>query len=594
MNREIYKKIRQNLKFFAAAFLIFTLSLPPISLAQENTDKRSVQEKFRQCIKEAKVYYEEKNYQKAIDKWKEALTFQPKNEFVKESIKSTEKRMSKKIEKKPSLKTVKKKSEKLAKTKKKKRTKTKKHARKKKEAKKSPKKSAEKKKEAPPEKRKLDLEECIAIAAENHLPLLIAKKQLKLAEFRLLEAKRKLGPTVTAKWEISGGQVVERYYDGEKITFEGKQPIFYGGELIFSVKQAKINLEVVKTDFGRIKNEMILQVKKAYYSLDKSKKTLKIQSKLYKRTKEFYDIARGGYEAGVVSYIEFLEVNSKYNQINFQVVSAEEDLSVANLLLQQAMNIEEEVEIAEVGEPGITELNLEDCFNLAYLNRPEIKIRRLFFEYFEYEEKIAKARANFPRVDLLGSYGNTREDFLVQDLANRDHPRGLGPEYYVGTKISLPLWGSTLGYSYTQEDWQPVVQTLHGTAATTHRMTLSLLDKLEDISKVHEAELEHMRSQDEMDKKKQEITLEVKETFFKYKKAILLMNIAKSKIDFQSKQVEILEVKCELGEAQSSDVIEEMIRLAEEEFSYVQAISDYFTAIAALNKAVGLDDYFKA
>jgi len=502
--------------------------------------------------------------------------------------------MSKKIEKKPSRKIVKKKSRKIAKTKKKKIKKTKKPAQKKKKAKKSPKKSAEKKKETLPEKRKLDLEECITIAAENHLPLLIAKKQLKLAGFRLLEAKRKLGPTVTAKWEITGGQVSRRYYDGEKIVVEGKQPIFYGGELIFSVKQAKINLEVVKTDFGRIKNEMILQVKKAYYSLDKSKKTLKIQNRLYEGTKKFYDIAKGGYEAGVVSYIEFLEVNSKYNQINFQVVSAEEDLSVANLLLQQAMNIEGHIEIVEVGKPRITELNLEDCFNLAYLNRPEIKIRNLFFEYFEYEGKIAKARSNFPRVDILGSYGNMREDFVPRDLSGEDHPRGLGPEYYVGTKVSVPFWGSTLGYSYTQEEWQPVVQTVHGTAATTQRITLSLLDKMEDISKVYEAELEHMRSQDEMDKKKQEIALEIKETFFKYKKAILLINVAKSKIDFQSKQVEILEVKRALGEAQYSDVIEEMIKLAEEEFSYIQAMSDYFTAIATLNKAIGLDDYFKA
>ncbi len=71
------------------------------------------------------------------------------------------------------------------------------------------------------------------------------------------------------------------------------------------------------------------------------------------------------------------------------------------------------------------------------------------------------------------------------------------------------------------------------------------------------------------------------------------MDVAKSKITFQAKQVEILEIRRQLGEAQYSDVVEEMIKLAEEEFSYIQAIADYYISIALLNKAVGIDGYFE-
>ena len=103
-----------------------------------------------------------------------------------------------------------------------------------------------------------------------------------------------------------------------------------------------------------------------------------------------------------------------------------------------------------------------------------------------------------------------------------------------------------------------------------------------------------MRAKDEINKKKQEITLEVRETFFKYKKAIILMDVAKSKVEFQSKQTEVLDVRRELGEAQYSDVIEEMIKLAEERYSFIQAIADYYIAIASLNKAIGLNGYYEA
>ncbi len=102
-----------------------------------------------------------------------------------------------------------------------------------------------------------------------------------------------------------------------------------------------------------------------------------------------------------------------------------------------------------------------------------------------------------------------------------------------------------------------------------------------------------MRSQDEAKKKKQEVYLEIKETFFKYEKALLLMQLAKDKIAYQAKEVEILNIRLELGEAQYSDVIEEMIKLAEEEFSYMQAVTDYYISIASLNKAIGVDDYFR-
>src|SRR4030042_5488984 len=161
-------------------------------------------------------------------------------------------------------------------------------------------------------RRKLTLEECITIAIENHIPLKIGKKQLELARLRLIETKRNLGPTVTAKLESSSGKVTSRNYAGAKIALEGKQPIFYGGELVFSVRQAEVNLEVVKTDYERIKNELVLQVKKAYYSLDKTKKALGVQRKLCNRTSEFNDIAKAGYGANVISRLEFLKVSSQY------------------------------------------------------------------------------------------------------------------------------------------------------------------------------------------------------------------------------------------------------------------------------------------
>ena len=453
-------------------------------------------------------------------------------------------------------------------------------------------------------KPKLTLDECIEIAVKKHIPLQVAKKQLDLANFRLLEAVRKVGPTATLKFEGSKGVVVRRPYRSTKYQAEMKQPIFYGGELWIAVTQAKKNVEIVKNDYNRIRNELVLQVKKAYYSLDKAIKARRVQEELEKDAGALYSAIKSGYEASVVPQVEYLEVSSQYNQAQFQVISATEDVSIANLILQQAMCINDEIAIAEVPAPKVIDLNLEECFGLAYYNRPELIISRLSIEYFECDKKIMRARANWPRVDFIGSYGNMKEDFIRESLERlplvvagntggpRD-PRNWGPEFYFGTTISLPIWGSTAGYSYTNEHWQPIVRTVHETSSETHMITLKLFDKLEDISSVKEADIEYLRAHDELRKKKQEVELEVRETFFKYKKAVLLMNVARSKVAFQSKQVEIFDIRREMGETPVSDVIEEMIKLAEERFSLLQAIADYFISVATLNKAIGIKDYFE-
>jgi outer membrane protein TolC len=444
----------------------------------------------------------------------------------------------------------------------------------------------------PGDANKLMLDECIVIAMGNHLPLRIAEKQMKLAELRVLEAKRGMGPSVMGKWEETTGKVDGRHYAGRKFSVEGKQPIFYGGELVFSVKQAKLNLEIVKNDYNRIKNDLILQVKKAYYSLDRSKKALRLQQELLAKTREYYEITKAGYSANILPQLEHLKVSAQYNQVNFQATSAEEDVQVARLILQQSMNLDEEFDIVEIKEPLIIDIDLDYCYSLAYLNRPEIIIGQLSSEYFAYENKITRARAYWPRVDLLGSYGKANEQFAKQDRSLADSKRGMTPEFYVGTKVSWPIFGNTLAYSYTKEKWAPVVRTTQGTEAASNALTFSLFDRLAELSGVQETELELLRSQESAQAKQQEIELEVKEIFFQYKKAITLLAVARSKIAFQTRQVEILKVRLSFGEAFNSDVIEEAIKLAEEKFSHISAITEYYIAIASLNRAVGIDSYF--
>lgn len=443
-----------------------------------------------------------------------------------------------------------------------------------------------------PELQNLTLEDCIKIGLQNNLQLAIADRQIKLAKQKISQAMRNLGPSLKGKWEQQDGKVSGRYYTGHKLLMEFNQPVFHGGELVYTLGQENVNLKIVENDYNKIKAGLILGVEKAYYGMDKSKKSVETQKKVYDRTAVLNEITKKEYELGAVNKIEYLNVTAKYSQANFQYVSSKDDLETAKMILQQAMNIEDDIDIAVVAEPSVrTDIEINDCYRMAMENRPEMKINFYMVEYYIYEKKIKTALGS-PKADFLGSWGYSQEDFIPRDNPEGHMSNKFAPEWYVGVKSSLPFGGNTMNYTFTKETWQPVVNAFQGTESSTHTITLALLDNLKYFSDLTEADIGFFKAQQEFNKGKQDIIIEVKETYSKYKKAIMNLEVAKARLEYQKQQVEFMELKRELNEAPASTVMEELVKLAEEEYGILQAIADYYIAIKSLNKVVGVPGYF--
>ena len=335
---------------------------------------------------------------------------------------------------------------------------------------------------------RLSLNDCIEIATHNHLPLQTAKKSIKLAELRVNEAKRNMLPTATIDYDQYTGEIYGRRYFGRKQYIEGQQPVFHGGELYYGLKQAETNLEVAKNDYQKQKNELILQVNKAYYTLAKSKGNLSIQQGLSRDTDKIYDMVKKQLEANIASKLEFLNVSSQASQVKYQLVSAEGDLSVAELILKQAMNIEpgDNIDIEPNIEFKKVEVDFARALAVAYVNRPEIRINFLMIDYYNFGKGVARAKQSL-KVDILGMWGLSKEEFIGSDTGiktdgTKDADEKLGQQWYAGVKTSLPFWGNTAEYSWTREQWTPAVSAYQGTEADTSSWKFKVLDKLDTYS----------------------------------------------------------------------------------------------------------------
>jgi len=445
------------------------------------------------------------------------------------------------------------------------------------------------------------LKDCIDIAVANHLPLQIAKKSLRLAEMRLFEARRNLLPSATLDYQQYHGRINDLMYTGRKQTIEGQQPIFHGGELYYTMKQSETNLEITRNDYNRIRNDLVLQVKKAYYTLAKAKNNFRIQEELSGEVNRILDMVTKESEGGLASKLEALNVSSQAGQVKYQLVSAEGDLSVAELILKQAMNVDPKaaIDVREGLEFKKAAVDYEKVISMAMVNRPEMKINALMIDYYNYGKRVARAKL-WPKVDLLGSWGLAKEEYASQDevggskqLYDNDPNQKLEQQWYAGLKIGVPFWGSSGEWSLTKEHWVPVVSSYRGTDATTMELKAKLFDNLASLSERQLSEVDYDKARQELTKVRQDILLEARESCFNYQKALIQSETAQNKVKYQTGDLEMVKLKRSLDEAQDSNVIDGMIKLAQEKFGLLQALADCRTALASINKAIGIEDYYK-
>ncbi len=170
--------------------------------------------------------------------------------------------------------------------------------------------------------------------------------------------------------------------------------------------------------------------------------------------------------------------------------------------------------------------------------------------------------------------------------------RGLEPEWYAGIKGSIPLWGNTVEYNYVREKWAPTVSSFRGTESATSYFTFKLLDDLAYFTNLQESRVGYERAKYEYLKAKKDLTVEVKELYFQYRKSILQIDVAEAQVQHQHMFVNVLEERRRFGEMENSKLIEEYIKLTENRYGLVQGYSDYFISVAGLNKAIGIPDYY--
>ncbi|MBF0254248.1 MAG: TolC family protein [Candidatus Omnitrophica bacterium] len=433
--------------------------------------------------------------------------------------------------------------------------------------------------------RVITLEEAVEIAVKNSVMLRSLEKRIRGAERKLIEAKRALFPTMNYEISSSGGVLAGQAYSGEYYKFNFSQPLFYGGELVFTIRQAEAGVQSDRLKYEQEKLHLIDQVTQAYNGVVGAEYNLIYQNQLFEEVKTHKERADKALEMKLVAPIEHMEIDSVYNQTEFQRESAETTLQTANLSLARAleMNLEETapVDLSLDFEPPRVDL---DTFirNVRQQNH-DIRIKKLAEETAYYAVRVFDAK-KLPRVDLRGSIGMAGEA-LVDAATSPD----LDDEEYIGVNVSMPFGANSTEYTFNRRFFAPTISSFLGSEDWRHTWKMNVLDKLSDVTDEDLAVADYLKAKAETQKEINDREIDAKEAYFEFRNALLQIRSSDVKVRFREKQVEILKMMTGLEENKVSELLNEMVSLAEDRYSRVTSISSARNAVAKMNRLSGIE-----
>lgn len=231
----------------------------------------------------------------------------------------------------------------------------------------------------------LTLEECIAKALANHPDLQAAAGKIESKKAAVGAAQSSGNPQIGANvnYTRSDGSHQESSSGsyGSGITLE--QSVYDWGKRSLQVKGAKLDVQAASSDYMQTTDQVIYDVRNAYYGLNRAEREYKVAKTRYENYEKRLVWAKSYYEVGTKAKIEVTKATSDLASSKLALVKAESSAAQYKAQLASAMGdpllqIESVTDAIDYKEWNIT---FEEAAEKAAANRPELAAKAKRVEY---------------------------------------------------------------------------------------------------------------------------------------------------------------------------------------------------------------------
>ena len=415
-------------------------------------------------------------------------------------------------------------------------------------------------------KKPLSLNESITIAIKKSTSIRAAEHGIKGANYERKAAGTDFLPKLTTEYNYTrfnedphmkspAGEFLSYPMDmkiGRKDRYQWNtyltQPIFTGGALTSSYQIAKLGLDMAEKNWSRAKQDIVLQVKEAYFTILKVEKIKEVALQAVEQVKSHVDVSQAFFEEEMIPKNDLLEAQVRYAQVKQDLIRADNGVQIAkayfNTVLRQDVNESVEVEDVLGYRPEV--FSLEDCLKEGLERRPEMKEANLNLERARKSVGLAKSRF-FPHISVVTNYQRMGDH---ADL--RGNPYEDAENWMVSTLFSWDVW------EWGKKHYQ--VSARRAKAAQAEELEKQVGDV---------------------------IALEVKESYLNLKEAEKNIFVAETAREQAEENFRLNQERYNEQMATTTDVLDAQTLLTEAQNNYYNALSDYHIAKARLERAIG-------
>jgi outer membrane protein TolC len=393
----------------------------------------------------------------------------------------------------------------------------------------------------------LTLDEAIAIAIRDNRDVLLKSEDMQKAKLKISEAQADLLPSLS----FSGGWTDTRgLYSKDSgqssAQFTAKQFIYKGGKVINTIKYNEYGLDIAQAVLDKTKLEIILNVKKAFYTLLLANELADINKGILKNTQEHLDFVRERYKNGQASESDLLKMESSLENVKQVYEVSLNQVESAQALLINLLYLEREVLVRPEAKfvYDVREFAFDEAFLKAMKNRPEIR-------QYEAQEKAAGKAIDIAKAD------NRPSIYASWDYYSRSHL----------SATSTKNWNdyNVIGFTFS---WP-------------------IFDGWATKAKVEQAIVDLKETQLSKEKAIKDIALELKNAYLALKNAIANIKTTEADITVYRDKLKDIEQKYNKGIAslldkEDADLIYQVVL-----FNKKQAFYDYIIAKSGFDKATG-------
>jgi outer membrane protein len=410
----------------------------------------------------------------------------------------------------------------------------------------------------------LSLREAVEIALERSASLHAAGEGIKGADYLRKSARADFLPTFRTEYGFNylntapffttetGVRVTVGTRDHYSWTTGLDQPLFRGGAIYWSYRLARLGVDLSKVLFELVKQDLVLQVKAAYFNILKAEKIRLVALRSVEQLEAGVKVSKAFYDVGIIPKNGLLQTQVELAQARQDLTSAEVELSVAkasfNTLLRR--DIRMEVEVEDILEYRPMEIPFEECLATARKNRPELQEAELNVKRAEKEVQLARSEY-FPNLGLSFNYERVGDDPSVSGSDFEDSDS----------------WNVTAYARWTFWQWGKKRQLVQ-----------------EKRTKLTQAE-------DAMVEVEDGISLEVKDAYLRLREARDKIGVAQVAVEQAEENFRINAERFKEQVATTTEVLDAQTLLTQAKSNYFNALSDYNIAWARLDRAMGVVNY---